>query len=54
MLNVNATSLEYTFLIMLSVLVVSRKDSIFSAYRTIPLHILRLLRCHARPDPTDQ
>ena len=31
MLNVNATSLEYTFLIMLSVLVVSRKDSIFSA-----------------------
>ena len=29
MLNVNATSLEYTFLIMLSVLVVSHKDSIF-------------------------
>lgn len=40
MLNVNVTSLEYTFLIMLSVLVVSRKDSIFPPLKTDNFHYL--------------
>ena len=40
MLNINATSLEYMFLIMLSVLVVSRKDSIFPPRKTDNFHYL--------------